>query len=332
MQTGKQNNEKGHFMRVWMTLTAAAVAVAGLCLGETPVSPKATDRSLRFLFVAPCVDEAFFGPVKKGMQDAAALLGVQCEFVGTEDVDIPAQCELVRKGIVGGYDGIAVDIIDPTGFDAVLKEARSRGVPIVVFNTDGGKDLCLRMSAVSQNLYEAGRTVGRTALDKLPQGCKVLFTQHSKGVSALDDRLAGIREILKTKDITGEVLISGTSPAQAAKVISEALQADPAIKGILTTGQADTEGAGLAVEQMRAKRNCYVAGFDLSPGILRLLKAGVIDFTIDQQPYIQGFYPVVQLTQYCRYGILPASIDAGASVIRSADADRILILSQAGYR
>ena len=319
-------------MRVCMAMTMLAVAAVNLCWGQAIVSPQATERSLRFLFVSPCVNEAFFGPVKKGMRDAAALLGVQCEFVGTEDVDVPAQCELIQKGLSGGYDGIAVDIIDPTGFDAVLTEARSKGMPVVVFNTDGGKDRSLRMSAVSQNLYEAGRTVGRAALENLPRGCKVLFTQHSKGISALDDRLSGIREVRETKGITGEVLISGTTPAQAEKAIGEALQADPTIKGVLGTGQADTEGAGLAVEHMHAKRTCYVAGFDLSPAILRLLKAGVIDFTIDQQPYIQGFYPVVQLTQYCRYGILPSDIDAGASVIRPADADRILILSKGEYR
>ena len=310
-------------------------AIAGLmsmnlCLGQT-AGPK-TERPLRFLFVSPCVHEAFFNPVKKGTKDAASLLGVKCEFVGTEDVDIPAQCELIRKGIASGYDGIAVDIIDPSGFDSVLAEARDKGVPAVAFNTDGGKNPNLRMSTVSQNLYEAGRTVGKEALSKLPQGCKVLFTQHSKGVTALDERLGGMRELLAKKGITGEVIITGLMPEQAEKVISKALQADPAIQAVLATGQADTEGAGLAVERHFAKRDRYVAGFDLSPNILRLIKAGVIDFTIDQQPYIQGFYPVVQLMQYCRYGIRPASIDAGATVIRAADAERAMVLSQAGYR
>ena len=301
-----------------------------LCWGQGDSSK--TDRPLRLLFVSPCVHEAFFNPVKKGMRDAANLLGVKCEFVGTEDVDIPAQCELIRKGIADGCDGIAVDIIDPSGFDSVLAEARDKGVPVVAFNTDGGKNPSLRMSTVSQNLYEAGLAVGNEAVAKLPAGCKALFTQHSKGVTALDDRLRGMRDALAKKGITGEVVITGLVPEKAAQVISEALQADPAIKAVLATGQADTEGAGLAVERHFAKRGCYVAGFDLSANILRLIKAGVIDFTIDQQPYIQGFYPVVQLAQFCRYGIRPASIDSGATVVRAADAERAMALSQAGYR
>lgn len=318
-------------MRTWITMFVVLMSLS-LCLGQAALPPAKAERPLRFLFVSPCVHEDFFNPVKKGMADAAKLLGVQCEFVGTEDVDIPAQCELVRKGLAQGYDGIAVDIIDPSGFDAVLTEARDKGVPVVAFNTDGGKNLRLRMSGVSQNLCEAGRTVGREALPKLSQGCKVLITQHSKGVSALDDRMRGIQEILATKGISGQVVITGTTPEASAKVIADALHANPAIKAVLATGQADTEGAGLAVERHFAGRGCYVAGFDLSTNTLRLIKAGVIDFTIDQQPYIQGFYPVVQLAQYCRYGIRPADIDSGATVIRAADVEKLIKFKQAGYR
>lgn len=321
-------------------LVIAVFITARVCSGEPVKSADVaaqgiqapTERPLRFLFVSPCVNEAFFNPVKKGMRDAAALLGVKCDFVGTQDVDIPAQAALIRKGLVEGYDGIAVDLIDQNGCDAVLDEARKNGVPVVAFNTDGGANRNLRMSAVCQNLYEAGRTVGLEASGKLPAGCKVLFTQHSKGVSALDDRLRGMREELSKNRIAGEVVITGTTPENAAKVIVKALQSHPEIKGVLATGQADTEGAALAVERNFSGKGYYVAGFDLSPEILRLLKMGVLDFTIDQQPYTQGFYPVVQLALWCRYGIRPSSMDAGATVIRGVDADRAMGLSLEGFR
>ena len=74
------------------------------------------------------------------------------------------------------------------------------------------------------------------------------------------------------------------------------------------------------------------AGFDLTPEILRMIKAGTIRFTIDQQPYIQGFYPVVQLTLLKRYGIMPASMDAGAAVIAKDQADSVLQLTEPHFR
>jgi simple sugar transport system substrate-binding protein len=74
------------------------------------------------------------------------------------------------------------------------------------------------------------------------------------------------------------------------------------------------------------------AGFDMSPEILRLVKAGVIRFTIDQQPYCQGYYPVVQLALYRRYGIAPADIDTGAAIVAAGDVDRVVDLSREHYR
>jgi simple sugar transport system substrate-binding protein len=75
-----------------------------------------------------------------------------------------------------------------------------------------------------------------------------------------------------------------------------------------------------------------VAGFDLSPEILRLIKEGIVSFTIDQQPYLQGFLPVVQLVLNIRYGIRPSAVDAGATVIDRSSVDAVMELSRAGYR
>ena len=62
------------------------------------------------------------------------------------------------------------------------------------------------------------------------------------------------------------------------------------------------------------------------------MKDGVIAFTIDQQPYVQGFYPVVQLGLNCRYGIAPADMDAGAGIITRENVDGVMVLSARGYR
>ena len=47
-------------------------------------------KRLKFIFITCSVGEDFFRPVQKGMRDAAALLDVDCEFIGTEDVDLEA--------------------------------------------------------------------------------------------------------------------------------------------------------------------------------------------------------------------------------------------------
>jgi len=247
-------------------------------------------------------------------------------------VDVKAQAEMVRQALRDGYDGIAVNIIDPVAFDAVAEEARDQGVPLVAFNVDDHATANARLSAVCQRYHDAGRKVGRRCAEYIPAGSHILMTQHAAGVSALDDRLRGQQEELGPQGITWTTVVTGNTAPEALEVVTRQLRKNPEIKFVVCTGQADTEGAGLAIEQHFRDRGVVAAGFDLNPQILRLVKAGIIRFTIDQQPYIQGFYPVMQLTLLKRYGIMPSSMDAGAAVITADQVDSVLRLTEQHYR
>jgi simple sugar transport system substrate-binding protein len=239
---------------------------------------------------------------------------------------------MVRQAVAGGYDGIALNIIDPQAFDQVIEEAIRQGVPVVGFNVDDQATPNTRLSGVNQRLYEAGRSLAHHVAPQIPEGSHVLMTLHDRGVSALEDRLRGLEEVLEEKGVRGTVTVSGNDAVEGAEVIAAALREHPDIRVILGTGQADTEAAGRAIEKHFPGRGYWAAGFDLSPETLRLIKAGHIRCTVDQQPYVQGFYPVVQLALYLRYGILPADIDAGATIIDRSNADRVLELSRRNYR
>jgi len=277
------------------------------------------------------IHEEFFLPVKKGMRDAAKQMGVEATFTGTEGVDTKAQAAMVTQAVEDGYDGIAVDIIHATDFDKPVADAIAAGVPVVAFNTDDVTPNA-RLSTVSQSLYEAGRTVATRAIEFIPSGSDVLVTVHDAGVSSLEERRRGIQDVLKQEGIESTVVVSTPHPEQARDIIAKALADNPKIKTVLCTGQADTEGAGLAIAKHFSGKGYRTAGFDLSPNILRLLDAGVIEFTIDQQPYTQGFYPVIQLTLLLRYGIQPSDIDAGAAVITGKEAKGVMGLKMQNYR
>ncbi len=292
----------------------------------------AEDRPLRLAFITCAVDAKFFEPVKKGMRDASEMMGVQADFLGTEGVDIPAQVEMVRQAIKAGYHGIALNIIDPEAFDDVIQEAIDGGVPVVAFNVDDHASPNARLSSVNQRLYEAGRSLASELLPEIPKNTHVLMTMHDEGVSALEDRLRGLQDVLGAKGVRWTVIVTGNDSAKGAERIAEALRQHGDVRFVLGTGQSDTEAAGLALEKHFAGKGYFSAGFDLSDTTLRLVKAGVIRCTVDQQPYIQGFYPVVQLALYCRYQIQPSDIDAGAAIIDRDNVDAVIRLTQEGYR
>jgi simple sugar transport system substrate-binding protein len=302
-------------------------------LADEPAAATTTgaEKPLRLLFISPVIHEEFFLPVKKGMRDAAKQMGVEATFTGTEGVDTKAQAAMVTQAVEEGYDGIAVDIIHATDFDKPIEAAIAAGVPVVAFNTDDVTPNA-RLSTVSQNLYEAGRTVATRAIDIIPNGSEVLVTLHDAGISALEERRRGIQDVLKQQSVKWTVVVTTPNPEKARDIITKSLQENPKIKTVLGTGQADTEGAGLAISENFGGKGYRSAGFDLSPNILRLLDAGIIEFTIDQQPYTQGFYPVVQLTLLLRHGIRPSDIDAGATVITRKEAKSVMEWKAKNYR
>jgi len=320
--------------QVVLMLSLLCVSLAGCSMDRScsRSGVRESGRRLRLAFITCAVNGKFFEPVKKGMNDAAAMMGVRCDFLGTEGVDVQAQAEMVRQAVADGYDGIAVNIIDPEAFDQVIQEATGRGVPVVGFNVDDHSTPNARLSSVNQRLYEAGEALAKHLLPHMPKAAHVLMTMHDEGVSALEDRLAGQQAVLKRKNIRWTVVVTGNDSVKGAEVIAETLRANPDIRIVLGTGQSDTEAAGRAIEKSFAGRGYWSAGFDLSPETLRLIRQRHIRCTVDQQPYIQGFYPVIQLTLYLRYGIVPSNIDAGAAIVDIANVEKIIELSRRRYR
>ena len=287
-----------------------------------------TRLRLRFLTIA--VDEEFFTVVRKGMNDAAAAMQVEADLAGTPGVEAGELVRLTRKAIADGMHGIALNICDADAFAEVIAEAKAHSVPVVAFNIDAARGKSGNLSSIMQDFRGAGEALGRRASVAIPNGANVIVTVHDDGVSALEERLGGIQAGLKDHAINWQRLCTGQDPGKGAQLLREAIARFP-VQAILGTGQADTEACGLAARSL-APSQPFVAGFDLSPGIVDLIAQGYIDCTIDQQPYAQGFYPVVQLALYLRYGLLPSSLDAGAAFIDRFNLEAIQKLGRQSIR
>jgi simple sugar transport system substrate-binding protein len=60
-----------------------------------------------------------------------------------------------------------------------------------------------------------------------------------------------------------------------------------------------TQGVAQVIQKYKLRdQGVKGGGYDLLDPTMKLLEAGQIDFTIDQQPYLQGFLPVLQLFMY----------------------------------
>ena len=75
-----------------------------------------------------------------------------------------------------------------------------------------------------------------------------------------------------------------------------------------------------------------LGGFDLVPEVLEQMKAGYVQVQIDQQPYEQGFLPVMEVYLAKTVGLSPADVDTGQGVVTPDMVDSIMDLSKQGVR
>ncbi|MNL57292.1 hypothetical protein D3C87_1808420 [compost metagenome] len=75
-----------------------------------------------------------------------------------------------------------------------------------------------------------------------------------------------------------------------------------------------------------------LGGFDLVPEVLQEMKAGYVQVQVDQQPYMQGFMPVMEAYLAKTVGLSPSNIDTGQGIVTPDQVDSIMELSKQGLR
>ena len=131
-----------------------------------------------------------------------------------------------------------------------------------------------------------------------------------------------------------QVLPVPTDFTAAREAVSAFLQKNPDIDALLTLGPTDVEAVLQALEQTGKLGKVKFATFDLSPAVLQAIEKKQMDFAIDQQQYLQGYLPVVFLTNFARYGLMPASdiVLTGPLFVTSDTVKQVVDLTKKGIR
>ena len=93
------------------------------------------------------------------------------------------------------------------------------------------------------------------------------------------------------------------------------------LKGMFAVDAGSTQGVGEVMQQFNlAAKGVHAGGYDLLPKTLELIHGGFLDFTIDQQAYLQGFYTVMEMVMFLASGGLtgPADINTGLKFVTKA--------------
>jgi ABC-type sugar transport system substrate-binding protein len=233
----------------------------------------------------------YFLPTKVGAEDAGAQLGIDLQWTGVPDANTVNQIQQFQQLVNTGYQAIVVIPLEADAWIAPIKKATDAGVIVVTANSDSPQSA--RELFFGQDLVGAAVVQGQM-LAKLAGGKgKVALTNCAPGLLALDLRVKGAKEGV-TKGGLEVVNTYNTNPADMAAELStvkDILKANPDLAAIMPLCGPDTAAAGSVRKAMSLKQP--IVGTDLMYQTLELIKEGHIDGTVGQQPYLQGYLPVM---------------------------------------
>lgn len=257
--------------------------------GKTAGASDAKDLNLSFAVIthgAP--GDAFWDRVKSGAERAGKDYSVKVEY--SSDPDPAKQSQLIDGAVADKVDGIVVSMANPDGLESSVKAAVAKGIPVVTINSGLEKFKEFgAMTHVGQSEEIAGAAVG----DKLKQtGLKnVICVIQEAGNVGLETRCKAAAGSMGGK--MTNLQVDGTDDNAVQSTITSKLQADKSIDGVLTLGGQYGVDAVAAVKESGS--SAKVATFDLSSDVITDIKAGTIEFAVDQQPFVQGYVGVTAL-------------------------------------
>lgn len=179
-----------------------------------------------------------------------------------------------------------------------MREIIASGIPIVTFNTDapGTGRLCY----VGQNNFRAGETCAGLMAACLREGGLVLPISGYVDHPAHSQRQEAFRKTILASCPSLDLLPCAPCYDRddvAEEIVRETLRQHPDLKGIYLSGNGQA-GACRALRSAGAVGRTCVIGYDLTEENVRELRAGTIDFLIDQNATAQGYRPARLLYDY----------------------------------
>lgn len=325
------------------TIVQAAFAFALAFAGDPASAAEMGCKGLRFVFFPGGPEGGpFASVVYNGARLAARHTGCKVDYVWS-DWNPEKMVRQFKEAIARRPDGIS--LMGHPGEPALgrlIEEARAKGIIVTTSNVglpvSEARYKSEGFGYVGQKLYESGATLAKAAVRRCRLGSGDLaLVWGLLGQEARGQRTKGVIDALKEKGLRVKYLeISGAinkDAVQGTPVFTSFAAANPGLKLVVTDHGALTALLGVYLRAAgKSPGQICGAGFDLSAATARAIKEGAVDAVLDQQPFLQGYLPIVQLYLSKRFGFAGMNIDTGAAIITSDNVDAVTSLTAEGIR
>lgn len=255
---------------------------------------KRSQKPIALGVILPPVHIEFFHEVARGFQAGTENYQSYGVVVYQETLEVYDFCHwkkaverLLEKNIQGLIT-VGIDIPEAREY----LERMAEKPDVVIYNTD--LDYDGKICFVGQDHYASGKAAG-SLMGRIVKRQGEIFTVMmplSKQAGVL--RYQGFQESIQEQNeglTLLEPVITGEDPDVTYKAVKEALEKHTEIRGIFINDSTVT-AAARAIEESGRGKEISVISFDLHGQIRTYLDKGIIDYTITQEPFYQGYLPI----------------------------------------
>jgi ribose transport system substrate-binding protein len=298
---------------------AGGGASGGGGAGTTPAKYEVHKASspYKFAFVTNNASD-FWKIAAAGVRKYEGESGVKVDIRMPPTGTVEEQNGYLENLVTQGYNGIAVSVIAPK--DQVQEMNRAAAKTNVITHDSDAKD-SNRLVYIGTNNTEAGRALGKEIVRLLPSGGKIAVFVGTFSAANASERLAGIEQEIKGKNITIVAKKEDNKdPAAAQNNPNDVIVAYPDINMLVGLWSYNGPAIASAIEGAGKKGKILAAVFDEEDGTLQGIENGTIQVTVVQKPYQFGYLSSKMLHDLVTKGesAVPASreVDTGVEVIK----------------
>ncbi|MFY9917628.1 MAG: sugar ABC transporter substrate-binding protein [Mycobacterium sp.] len=276
-----------------------AVLVALTACSSTGGKPRSTDSGMgagqadtpRFTIAMVThgpPGDTFWDLIRKGAETAAQKDNIDLKY--SAELEAPNQANLVQNAIDSKVAAIAVTMAKPEAMQPAVERAVAAGIPVVAFNAgiDGWKAAGAK-AYFGQDEQISGEAAGKRLATEGAR--KVVCVIQDQGNVALESRCAGVKSGFG--GAVENLNVNGTDMPSVQSTITAKLQQDPSIDYIVTLGAPIALAAVQSADN--AGSTAKIGTFDTNAELVDAIKAGKIQWAVDQQPFLQGYLAIDSL-------------------------------------
>ena len=312
-----------HTSRSMTAVAVGALAAATLaaCGSDDGGGGSGSDAK-NIAFIQGVAGDEFYITMQCGIEAEAKKSGAKVTTQGPAKFDPTQQKPIVDSVVSSKPDAILVAPTEVSAMQAPLQAAADAGIEVVLVDTTV-KDPSFAVSQIASDNIGGGVAAFKAIEELAPDGGKVLVVSTDPGVSTVDARAKGFEDAAKRNadfEFLG-VQYSHNEPAQAAKIVTAALQKDPDIVGVFATNVFSAEGSATGIRQAGKQGEVNVVGFDAGPAQVKQLREGTVQALIAQQPDDIGAQGVQQALAALDGKSTKKTIETGSTIITKDNVD-----------